>query len=102
MKRLPAALCESATTTLKNGRFLAPPRASRITTMSGSPRVEKGVILRELRGGWQGKSGCAGNRPPESRSANPRELEAQTGEHLRPADPAFPFHAVRDRTIAID
>src|SRR5882672_8196125 len=57
MKRLFAALCESATTTLKNGRFLAPPRASRITTISGSPRVEKGVILREVRGGRQGKSG---------------------------------------------
>src|SRR5215467_5091754 len=55
MKRLFAALCESATTTLKNGRFLAPPRASRITTMSGIPPVEKGVILRDLGSDWQGK-----------------------------------------------
>src|SRR5258708_6023022 len=33
MKSLPAALRESATTTLKKGRFLAPPRERRITTM---------------------------------------------------------------------
>src|SRR5262245_27270623 len=101
IKRLPAALCESATTTLKNGRFFAPPRASRITTISGSPPVEKGVILRELRGGWQGKRGrCASRRV--SRSANPRELQAQTGEHPRPANTALPFHPVRDRPITID
>src|SRR6266498_2710471 len=56
MKLLLAALRESATTTLKKGRLLAPPRERRITTMMND-RVEKGVILRELRGGWQGKSG---------------------------------------------
>src|SRR5689334_16955554 len=33
MKRPSRARRESATTTLKNGRFLAPPRAKRITTM---------------------------------------------------------------------
>src|SRR6266851_7219601 len=56
MKLLLAALRESATTTLKKGRFLAPPRERRITTMMND-RVEKGVILRELRWDWQGKSG---------------------------------------------
>ena len=35
MKRPSRRLRESATTTLKNGRFLAPPRASLMTTMAG-------------------------------------------------------------------
>src|SRR4051812_18287845 len=36
MKRPSRRLRESATTTLKKGRFLAPPRARRMTTMIGS------------------------------------------------------------------
>src|SRR6266446_3441071 len=70
MKLLLAALRESATTTLKKGRFLAPPRERRITTMI-KDRVEKGVILRELRWDWQGKSGFG-------LSASPSLLRAQT------------------------
>src|SRR5688500_1768342 len=47
MKRPSRARRESATTTLKNGRFLAPPRAKRITTIRKSRRkAEEGVILR--------------------------------------------------------
>ncbi|SPJ17550.1 hypothetical protein SBBP2_330011 [Burkholderiales bacterium] len=47
MKRPSRALRESVATMLKNGRFLAPPRASRITTMelSASPNVDKPRIL---------------------------------------------------------
>src|SRR4051812_3581516 len=42
MKRPSRARRESATTTLKNGRFLAPPRAKRITTMLFCRRKTKG------------------------------------------------------------
>src|SRR5258707_1156767 len=41
MKRPSRRLRESATTTLKNGRFLAPPRASRMTTMARNPVFRK-------------------------------------------------------------
>src|SRR6516225_9197154 len=100
MKRLFAALCESATTTLKNGRFLAPPRASRITTISGSPRVEKGVILREVRGGRQGKNGCRlhQDRGSANRSDGDRDQGARTRGNFtrRPArtfdQPTLRFH----------
>src|SRR5438128_2443481 len=61
MKLLLAALRESATTTLKKGRFSAPPRERRITTMI-KDRVEKAVILRELRGGGKRKAGLACRR----------------------------------------
>jgi hypothetical protein len=40
MKRPSRAKRESATTILKNGRFLAPPRASRITTMTSTLKSE--------------------------------------------------------------
>src|SRR5437762_10685179 len=43
MKRPSRRLRESATTTLKNGRFLAPPRASRMTTISDPVGEEKGA-----------------------------------------------------------
>src|SRR5882762_3125116 len=71
MKSLPAALRESATTTLKKGRFLAPPRERRITTMTNCPKLEKGVILRELGTDWQGNSGFA--RAMEKSKQKPRE-----------------------------
>src|SRR3990167_1873957 len=47
MKRPSRRLRESATTTLKNGRFLAPPRASRITTI-GLPFKELGLKNRQF------------------------------------------------------
>src|SRR3970040_2241712 len=43
MKRPSRARRESATTRLKNGRFVAPPRARRMTTMSiACPEMRKG------------------------------------------------------------
>src|SRR2546428_12982688 len=72
MKSLPAARRESATTTLKKGRFLAPPRERRITTMMNT-EAEKGVILRELRCDWQGKA-----ESEEAIGASP------TGNHTLP------------------
>jgi len=41
---------------------------------------------------WHRKSG----------STDPREFDAKTGEHLRPADPALPFDTVGDRPVAIN
>src|SRR5713101_5744026 len=73
MKSLPAARRESATTTLKKGRFLAPPRESRITTMTNLTEAEKGVILRELRCDWQGKRGLRPCDGLEKGKQKPRE-----------------------------
>src|SRR5262245_53413911 len=50
MKRPSRALLESATTTLKNGRFLAPPRASLITTIWVHPVSEAGDFKPLFRG----------------------------------------------------
>src|SRR6266511_590143 len=45
MKRPSRRLRESATTTLKKGRFLAPPRANLITTIAGVPPIAKRSIV---------------------------------------------------------
>src|SRR5436309_11230370 len=71
MNSLPAARRESTTTTLKKGRFLAPPRERRITTMTNLTEAEKGVILRELSTDWQGKRGL--RRAMEKSKQKPRE-----------------------------
>src|SRR6266851_4908484 len=83
MKLLLAALRESATTTLKKGRFLAPPRERRITTMMNSPKREKGVILRELGTDWQGNSGFA--RAMKKSKQKPREGHCPRGVGRKPS-----------------
>src|SRR5262249_8330611 len=53
MNRPSRRLRESATTMLKKGRFLAPPRASRITTIAIPERREKTLIIEQKNGSWQ-------------------------------------------------
>src|SRR5438128_371865 len=79
MKSLPAARRESATTTLKKGRFLAPPRERRITTMMNDRSLEKGVILRELRCDWQGSSELRPSDILEKRKQNPAKGMPRAG-----------------------
>src|SRR5688572_2277587 len=66
MNRPSRARRESATTTLKNGRFLAPPRAKRITTMwVCQSECGKGVILRQfLTSAQWGRIGVFGSGKP--------------------------------------
>src|SRR5271169_2799736 len=48
MKRPSRRLRESATTTLKNGRFLEPPRENRIITMGNLPKLNSNAKGREF------------------------------------------------------
>src|SRR6266705_5844654 len=45
---------------------------------------------------------CHRRTAPGSWSADSREFDAKTGEHLRPADTAFPHDAVGDRPVAVN
>jgi len=56
-------LRESATTTLKKGRFLAPPRANLMTTMI-PPEQKKALIIRRKIGQWQSVPTAAGKPRP--------------------------------------
>src|SRR6267378_3372079 len=93
MKRPSRAKRESATTILKNGRFLAPPRASRITTMTSILKSAKRAILRRLFRDLQGKFGPA-KRPRQARygvaSAGLEGLQPSRPEGYFPASPGFP------------
>src|SRR6185437_12431750 len=88
MNRPSRRLRESATTTLKNGRFLAPPRASLITTMAKvpvEPRKKTLIIRRNprwpqsrvrRRGGRSAQAGEGAFQPPH------HLLDTTFGDHF--------------------
>src|SRR6267142_6554838 len=91
MKRPSRAKRESATTILKNGRFLAPPRASRITTMTSTLKSEARdftpVIPWFAREVWGREA--APPSPARVASAGPGRAPAVTPRGLFPGFPGL-------------
>src|SRR6516164_9580738 len=87
MNRPSRRLRESATTTLKKGRFLAPPRASRITTIA-LPRVKKDVDYKAERRLVARYCAVA----ISSSSAQAWKSPLQPAQHLLPASAADHLH----------
>src|SRR5690348_10172345 len=81
MKRPSRRLRESVTTMLKNGRFFAPPRASRMMTIALSRRFRKKTLI--IRRKWPSPQAAAS---PQTRkaAAEPAQhpLHSALGDHL--------------------